>query len=124
MSVQLFYCRCRHQWGKKNGSHGGGGRVNFDFFDEFDPETVAKEAARMSIAQIGAIDCPAGQRTVVLSPGWSGIPYTRPLATDRADFIHKGTSLYANQLGEKVASDLCTVIDTESCPPPGFAKYR
>ena len=58
---------------RRTGSHGGGGRVNFDFFDEFDPETVAKEAARMSIAQIGAIDCPAGQRTVVLSPGWSGI---------------------------------------------------
>ena len=41
----------------------------------------------------------------------------RPLATDsKADFIHKGTSLYANQLGEKVASDLCTVIDNGELP--------
>ena len=102
---------------RRTGSHGGGGRVNFDFFDEFDPETVAKEAARMSIAQIGAIDCPAGQRTVVLSPGWSGILLHEAVGHGlEADFIHKGTSLYANQLGEKVASDLCTVIDNGELP--------
>lgn len=102
---------------RRTGSHGGGGRVNFDFFDTFDPETVAREAARMSISQIGAIDCPAGQRTVVLSPGWSGILLHEAVGHGlEADFIHKGTSLYANQLGEKVASDLCTVIDNGEIP--------
>ena len=71
----------------------------------------------MSIAQIGAIDCPAGQRTVVLSPGWSGILLHEAVGHGlEADFIHKGTSLYANQLGEKVASDLCTVIDNGELP--------
>ena len=102
---------------RRTGSHGGGGRVNFDFFDEFNAESVAREAARMSISQMGAIDCPAGQRTVVLSPGWSGILLHEAVGHGlEADFIHKGTSLYANQLGEKVASDLCTVIDNGDIP--------
>ncbi len=102
---------------RRTGSHGGGGRVNFDFFESFNPESVAREAARMSVAQIGAIDCPAGQRTVVLSPGWSGILLHEAVGHGlEADFIHKGTSLYADQLGEKVASELCTVIDNGELP--------
>ena len=58
---------------RHTGSHGGGGRVGFDFFTEFNPEKVAKEAARMAIAQMGAGAAPAGPQTVVLSPGWSGV---------------------------------------------------
>ncbi|MEE2961530.1 MAG: metallopeptidase TldD-related protein, partial [Myxococcota bacterium] len=98
---------------RRTGSHGGGGRVGFEFFDEFSPDKVAKEAARMAIAQMGAIEAPAGQQTVVLSPGWSGILLHEAVGHGlEADFIKKGTSLYTGQLGEKVASDLCTVIDS------------
>ena len=97
---------------RQTGFHGGGGRVDFSHYDSFTPEDAGIEAARMATAQIGAIAAPAGPQTVVLSPGWSGVFLHEAVGHGlEADFIHKETSLFANQLGEKVASDLVTVID-------------
>jgi len=102
---------------RRTGFHGGGGRVPFEFFSTFSPEDVAKEAARMACAQLGALDAPAGQQTVVLSPGWSGVLLHEAVGHGlEADFIHKGTSLYAGKTGERVASELCTVIDSATLP--------
>ncbi|MFT3709546.1 MAG: metallopeptidase TldD-related protein [Archangium sp.] len=102
--------------GKKNerrtGSFGGGGRVPFTHFDTFTPEQVAGEAARQAIACLGAADVKAGPQTVVLAPGWSGILLHEAVGHGlEADFIRKGTSLFAGKLGQKVASELVTVID-------------
>ena len=97
---------------RRTGSFGGGGRVSFEHFDTFTPELVAKEAARQAIATLGAKDARAGQQTVVLAPGWSGILLHEAVGHGlEADFIRKGTSLFAGKLGQKVASDLVTVID-------------
>ncbi len=49
---------------------------------------------------------------MVLAPGWSGILLHEAVGHGlEADFIRKGTSLFAGKLGQKVASDLVTVID-------------
>lgn len=97
---------------RRTGSYGGGGRVSFKHFDTFTPELVAREAARQAVAGLGAADAEAGQQTVVLAPGWSGILLHEAVGHGlEADFIRKGTSLFAGQLGQKVASDLVTVID-------------
>ncbi len=97
---------------RRTGSFGGGGRVPFSHFDTFTPELVAKEAARQACATFGAADAQAGQQTVVLAPGWSGILLHEAVGHGlEADFIRKGTSLFAGKLGEKVASELVTVID-------------
>lgn len=102
--------------GKKNerrtGMYGGGGRVPFTHWETFPPEEVAREAARQSVATLGAVDCAAGPQTVVLAPGWSGILLHEAVGHGlEADFIRKGTSLFVGKLGEKVASELVTVID-------------
>ena len=61
---------------------------------------------------LGAIDAPAGSQTVVLAPGWSGILLHEAVGHGlEADFIRKKTSLFAGKVGERVASDLVTVID-------------
>ncbi len=97
---------------RRTGSYGGGGRVAFTHFDTFTPEVVAREAARQAVAGLGAADAEAGQQTVVLAPGWSGILLHEAVGHGlEADFIRKGTSLFAGKLGQKVASDLVTVID-------------
>ncbi len=97
---------------RRSGSFGGGGRVSFSHFDTFTPEKVAREAARQACATLGAVEAKAGQQTVVLAPGWSGILLHEAVGHGlEADFIRKGTSLFANKLGQKVASDLVTVID-------------
>ena len=97
---------------RRTGFYGGGGRVDFRFFDDFSPEQVGREAARQAVASLGAVAAPTGPQTVVLAPGWSGILLHEAVGHGlEADFIRKGTSLFAGKLGEKVASELVTVID-------------
>jgi TldD protein len=73
---------------------------------------VAREAARQSTATLGAVEAAAGPQTVVLAPGWSGILLHEAVGHGlEADFIRKGTSLFAGKLGQTVASPLVTVID-------------
>ena len=97
---------------RRTGFYGGGGRVDFRFFEDFSPAQVGREAARQAVATLGAVPAPAGPQTVVLAPGWSGILLHEAVGHGlEADFIRKGTSLFVGKLGEKVASELVTVID-------------
>src|SRR5712671_6451648 len=97
---------------RRTGFYGGGGRVDFRFFEDFSPQQVGREAARQAVATLGAVPAPAGPQTVVLAPGWSGILLHEAVGHGlEADFIRKGTSLFAGKLGDKVGSELVTVID-------------
>jgi len=97
----------------QQGHSGGGGRVTLDFFwNEKTPEYFAREAARQAIVQLGAVEAPAGEMTVVLGPGWPGILLHEAVGHGlEADFNRKGVSAFAGRVGQQVASPLCTVID-------------
>src|SRR5438477_3743210 len=61
---------------------------------------------------LDAQEGPAGQREVVLAPGDSGIILHEAVGHGlEADFNRKGTSNYSGQIGNVVASELCTVVD-------------
>ena len=95
------------------GSHGGGGRVPFDFFLEAERwRRFATEAARQAVLNLAAVDAPAGTLTVVLGPGWPGILLHEAVGHGlEGDFNRKGTSAFSGRLGQKVASELVTVVD-------------
>ncbi|HUB32717.1 MAG TPA: metalloprotease TldD [Bryobacteraceae bacterium] len=97
----------------QRGHAGGGGRVDLDFFlHERTPEHFAQEAAREAIAMLDAVEAPAGEMTVVLGPGWPGILLHEAVGHGlEADFNRKGVSAFSGRIGQKVASELCTVID-------------
>ena len=97
---------------RQGGSGGGGGRYGMEYFDIHAPESHGKEAARVAIAMLEAKDAPAGQMEVVLGPGDSGILLHEAIGHGlEADFNRKETSNYSGQIGQKVASELCTVLD-------------
>jgi TldD protein len=100
------------------GSWGGGGRVPFDFFLEDERWTrFAAEAARQAILKLRAVEAPAGTMTVVLGPGWPGILLHEAIGHGLAgDFNRKGVSAFAGRLGQKVASELVTVVDDGTIP--------
>jgi len=100
------------------GSWGGGGRVPFDFFLEGDRwQHFAAEAARQAILKLHAVDAPAGAMTVVLGPGWPGILLHEAIGHGlEGDFNRKGVSAFAGRLGQKVASELVTVVDDGTIP--------
>ena len=97
----------------QRGHAGGGGRVELDFFlKEKTPEHFAKEAAREAIIMLDAVEAPAGETTVVLGPGWPGILLHEAVGHGlEADFNRKGVSAFSGRIGQKVASELCTVVD-------------
>lgn len=97
---------------RQEGSSGGGGRTTIGYFDGKSPEWHAKAAAEQAIIMLDAQEAPAGQMEVVLAPGDSGILLHEAVGHGlEADFNRKGTSNYSNQVGEMVASELCTVVD-------------
>jgi len=95
------------------GSYGGGGRVGFDFFLEGERwKRFAGEASRQAVLKLSAREAPAGTMTVVLGPGWPGILLHEAVGHGlEGDFNRKGVSAFAGRLGQKVASELVTVID-------------
>jgi TldD protein len=95
------------------GTWGGGGRVAFDFFLEEDRwKRFASEAVRQAVVKLGAVAAPAGEMTVVLGPGWPGILLHEAVGHGlEGDFNRKKTSAFSGRLGQRVASELVTVVD-------------
>jgi TldD protein len=103
---------------RQGGSGGGGGRYGMEYFQapgaqvRRDAAAHGREAARVAIAMLDARDAPAGEMTVVLGPGDSGILLHEAVGHGlEADFNRKETSKYTGQIGKPVASPLCTVVD-------------
>lgn len=97
---------------RERGSMGGGGRFGFDYFDDKTIEFYAHEAVRQALVSLEAIDSPAGTMPVVLGPGWPGILLHEAVGHGlEGDFNRKGTSAFSGRIGQKVASELCTVVD-------------
>jgi TldD protein len=100
------------------GRHGGGGRVGIEFFEtEFTPADCARAAAKQAIIQLEAVDAPAGAMEVVLGPGWPGILLHEAVGHGlEADFNRKQVSAFSGLIGQRVASELCTVVDDGAIP--------
>jgi len=100
------------------GGFGGGGRVEFGFFvDAGDYERYAREAVRQAVLNLSARDAPAGTMDVVLGPGWPGILLHEAIGHGlEGDFNRKKTSAFSDRLGQRVASESCTVVDDGTIP--------
>ena len=98
---------------REQGSSGGGGRCGYDYFiAENRAEEYAREAVRQALVQLEARDAPAGEMVVVLGPGWPGVLLHEAIGHGlEGDFNRKGTSAFSGRLGEKVAAEICTVVD-------------
>lgn len=102
---------------RERGSAGGGGRSGYEFFladenGEVRAEAWAREAVRMALVNLSAIAAPAGTIPVVLGAGWPGVLLHEAVGHGlEGDFNRRGTSVFSGQIGQLVASELCTVVD-------------
>ena len=103
---------------RESGSHGGGGRFAYDYFNQQDRALeYAREAVRQALVNLDAVEAPAGTMAVVLGPGWPGILLHEAIGHGlEGDFNRKGTSAFAGRIGERVASEQCTVVDDGTIP--------
>ena len=98
---------------REQGFSGGGGRYSFD--ELLEPEvwqTYARDAVRQGAINLTAEQAPAGFMTVVLGAGWPGVLLHEAVGHGlEGDFNRKGISAFSGRIGERVATEACTVVD-------------
>jgi TldD protein len=111
-------CIAEDEGNRQSGSFGGGGRAEFGFFTETgNYERYTREAVRQALLNLEAVDAPAGTMDVVLGPGWPGILLHEAIGHGlEGDFNRKKVSAFTDRIGQKVASELCTVVDDGTIP--------
>ena len=101
----------------QTGYEAPGGTVGFEIFDIHPAEQTARMATERALKMLDAPHAPAGKMMVVLSSEAGGTLIHEACGHSlEADFIMKGTSLFAGKLGQKVGSPLVTVIDDTTLP--------
>ena len=99
---------------REKGGAGGGGRYGYDYLLDNDElaEGYIDEAVSQALMALDAAPAPAGAMTVVLGPGWPGILLHEAVGHGlEGDFNRKGSSAFSGRLGQRVASELVTVVD-------------
>jgi len=102
-----------HHGKRETGSAGGGGRFSISRLTEGDEaRRLVREAVRLALLNLDAHDAPAGTMPVVLGPGWPGILLHEAIGHGlEGDFNRKGTSVFADKMGKRVAAKGITVVD-------------
>lgn len=96
----------------QTGYETAGGLIGFELFDEVDAGEVARIAARRAVQALKAREAPRGPMPVILSHEAGGTMIHEAVGHGlEADLAHEGLSVYSNRIGDKVASELITVID-------------
>lgn len=88
------------------------GTLGFEMLTDEAVRGAAETAARRAVLNVGAKPAPAGTYTVVLSSEAGGTLIHESVGHGlEADLNLKGLSVYSGRIGQKVASELITVID-------------
>jgi TldD protein len=94
-----------------------GGTLGFEIFDKNLPETIANAAAQRAELMLGAVPAPAGRFPVVLSSSAGGTMIHEAVGHGlESDLADRKLSVYSGKIGQKVASDLITVLDDSTLP--------
>ena len=107
-----------HNGRRESGYAGGGGRFDYQHFiaDQLAFQ-YADEALRQALVNLDSIEAPAGPMQVVLGPGWPGVLLHEAVGHGlEGAFNRKGISAYSGYLGQRVASELCTIVDNGTLP--------
>lgn len=92
-------------------------REEFKWFTEDRMTKMVKEAVDRTLIQFEARRPPAGEMPVILAAGASGILLHEAIGHGmEADFNRKGTSIYSDMMGKKVAEPFVTVVDQATIP--------
>ena len=93
------------------------GRRGIEFFTPEAINTLAVEAVKRTVSLFDAVKPKAGELPVVLAAGSSGILLHEAIGHGmEADFNRKGTSIFADKIGKKVAKDFVSIVDDGTNP--------
>jgi TldD protein len=94
-----------------------GGFVGLEFFEKTTPESIAAEAAKRVKVLLTAVPAPSGSMPVVLAAEAGGTMIHEAVGHGlEADLACNGLSVYQGKIGQRVASELITVLDDGTMP--------
>ncbi len=94
------------------GYFGPGAHRGFEFYDKIDVKEYAREASRVAVTMLHGDLCPSGKFPVVIDNKFGGVIFHEACGHGlEATAVAKNNSVFANRLGEQVASELVTAID-------------
>ncbi|HET6628242.1 MAG TPA: TldD/PmbA family protein [Woeseiaceae bacterium] len=92
-------------------------REGFAWYTDERVDAMVKEAVDRTLILFEAVRPPAGEMPVILAAGASGILLHEAIGHGmEADFNRKGTSIYSDMIGKKVAEPFVTVVDQATIP--------
>jgi TldD protein len=93
------------------------GREEFGWYTEQRLDAMVGEAVDRTMILFDARRPPAGEMPVILASGASGILLHEAIGHGmEADFNRKGTSIYSDMIGKKVAEPFVTIVDEATIP--------
>lgn len=97
---------------KQTGYFGPGALKGAEFIDGLDLAQIGAEAARSAVTMLKADNCPSGVMPVILDNGFGGVIFHEACGHGlEAAAVSKNASVFANKVGERIASPLITAID-------------
>jgi len=108
----------------QTGYEAAGSITGFELFKKFTPTQLGEKAARRAVAMLKARPAPTGKMPVILAGEAGGTMIHEACGHGlEADLVLKGLSVYAGKKGQKVSSELVTVID-DATIPECYGSYR
>jgi len=100
------------------GFAGGGGRILLqELFSGETAEDYVQQAVSSALINLKSVPAPAGEMPVVLAAGWPGVLLHEAVGHGlEGDFNRKGSSAFSGRIGERVTSELCTIVDSGILP--------
>ncbi|MBU1274544.1 MAG: TldD/PmbA family protein [Proteobacteria bacterium] len=115
--IMAVHCVASQDGRVQTGYESMGGLGGMEIFDREDPTQVAREAARRAVLMLEADPAPGGAMPVVLSAEAGGTMVHEAVGHGlEGDLVYENMSVYAGRIGEKVASELVTVVDDGTVP--------
>ena len=101
----------------QTGYESAGGLIGFELFEESPFEEIALRAARRAVMMLGAKRVTGGRMPVVISSEAGGTMIHEAIGHGlEADLSGQGLSVYTGKKGQKVASEIVTVLDDSTLP--------
>lgn len=98
--------------------------AGYELIESLSPEGFSIKAAKRAISLLSAGPPPKGTFSVVLDPKVGGLFIHEAIGhNSEGDLVSGGQSIIADKIGQKVASDLVTVIDDPTRPGYGHFIY-
>ncbi len=110
-------CTARDGEKKESSSANLAQRAGLEFYNEERVSKMCQKAVDDTLLLFDAAKAPAGEMTVVLGAGSSGILLHEAIGHGlEADFNRKGISIFADRVGQRIAPPGVTVVDDGTIP--------